>query len=475
MSDLGATVLGYILPNNRQGLEYALERLTLEHFQDGIQRTFWKVLSSYGERYADVFAVEHLTSLLTKAKVDPGKVVLYAEYYNQYAAREVNESSFHYAVDALNDDLNKHQTGEAFVTAYKILEEGDEIDGEFLTGHEAAREYFMSRISVIEERSVQEETPEGDIRKEGDRILSLYGEAEERGEPDGIKFGIKALDEATGGLQRGELGIAAAYTNEGKSQFATQLSWSACVEQGKNVFFATSETIRDTTMRRILARHSRLPQFGLPRGLNSKDIQFGRLTPDEKAVYFDVVKDFTTNSNYATLNISQMPRNATVGLIDRRATRVHRSNPLDLLVIDYLQLLKAENLRLDERQAYNEILRQTKVLAPSFGGGRGISILSPWQIKQSDYKAALTTMNYTLGSLADTSEADKSPDLIITLLRPTPTSQEGSTQILKNRDGPVMAPSPIYLDYRSTYIGDTPSGHSELEDSFGLGLAGLLA
>lgn len=468
MSDVGATVFSYIIPDNREGLEYALGHLTLDHFQDGIQRTFWKVLAGYGERYSDVFSVDHLKSLLTRMGVEESKVFLYAEYYEQYRSKEVAESSFKYAVDSLNDDLNRRTTGEAFTTAYEILERGAEVDGEFLTGHSAARDFYNQRIAVVEERSIREDSPEGDIREEFDRIVSLYTDAETSETVEGIRFGISALDSVSGGIQNGELAIGAGYTNDGKSQLCAQTAWSACVEQGKGVFFATSETVRDTTMRRILSRHSRLPQFGCPQGLNSKDIQFGRLTPDEKDLYFDVVKDFTTNSNYAMCYISQLPRGATIGLIDQRATRVSRTQDVDFLVIDYLQLLKASNPRLDERLAFNEILRDCKVLAPSFAGGRGVAILSPWQIKVSDYKTALTTREYTLGALSDTSEAEKSPDLIITLLRPSPTSNEATVQVLKNRDGPVLGSSPIYLDYRCSYLGDTPSGGTSPE-------AGILA
>jgi replicative DNA helicase len=482
VSDQGATVFSAIIPSNREALEYALQRLSLNHFRDGIQRTFWKVLSSYGERYGDVFPLEHLTALLTKHGVESAKVALYAEYYSQFAKREVPESSFRFAIDSLREDLDKRQTGEILTTAFDILEQGVEVDGVFLTGDAAAREYFHSRIVAVEERAITEETPEGDIRTEGDRILALYEAAEanhESGNDDSIKTGITCLDNATGGMQRGELVIIAAYTNEGKSQLTAQTAWSACVEQGKNVFFATSETVRDTTMRRILSRHSRLPQFGLPRGLNSKDIQFGRLTPDERAVYHDVVRDFTTNSNYAMCYISQLPRNATIGLVDHRATRVDRARRIDLIAIDYLQLLRSDVLRANvgEREMFNDILRTTKVLAPSFGGGRGTTILSPWQIKQADYKAALVSMAYTLGALADTTEAEKSPDLIFALLRPNPTSQEGNVQILKARDGPIMGPSPIYLDYRCSYLGDNPSGAS-VDDSEGLlgtGLGALLS
>src|SRR4051812_20855352 len=122
MADLGSTVFSFILPDNREGMEYALEQLTIDHFHDGVQRTFWKVLSSFGERYGDVFPAEHLSDLLSRNGVDPGMSLLYIETYSLYAANEVAESAFRYAIDGLRSDLDRFETGEVITTAFEILE-----------------------------------------------------------------------------------------------------------------------------------------------------------------------------------------------------------------------------------------------------------------------------------------------------------------------------------------------------------------
>jgi replicative DNA helicase len=473
VADLGSTVFSYILPQNREALDYALERLTLEHFRDGIQRTLWQVMSRFGERYGDVFPVEHLADLLTRNGIEETRVLLFRETYDLYAKTEVAESAFRYAVDGLRADLDLFQTGTLITTAFEILETGRDVDGVRVQGDVAAREYFYRHAAVIEERASAEESPEGDLRDEGERLLALYAEREAAGEIDGIKFGISSLDKTTNGVQPGELALIAAYTNEGKSQLLAQLAWDACVNQGRNVFFATSETVRDTTMRRILARHSRLPQFGYPQGLNAKAIQNATLTSDQRDVYHAVVQDFTSNSNIALCHISQLPRGATMNLLDQRVSRVNRTHRVDLVAIDYLQLLKAQTKRGTEREEYNEILRDTKVWAPAFDKGRGIAVVSPWQMGREPYKAALLSNGYTLASLSDTSEAEKTPDLIVSLLRPNPTAQEAVVQILKARDGPIMSSSLVHLDYRCSYIGESPSaapgvGALAVDDVFGL-------
>jgi hypothetical protein len=100
-------------------------------------------------------------------------------------------------------------------------------------------------------------------------------------------------------------------------------------------------------------------------------------------------------------------------------------------------------------------------------------VVSPWQMGREPYKAALLSNGYTLASLSDTSEAEKTPDLIVSLLRPNPTAQEAVVQILKARDGPIMSSSLVHLDYRCSYIGESPSaapgvGALAVDDVFGL-------
>jgi hypothetical protein len=135
-------VLSYVLPSNREGLDYVLERLSIDHFRDGIQRTFWRVLSTFAERYGDVFPAEHLTTLLEANGIPTAQVLLYAETYRLYADANPAESSFRFAVDGLRAARDKQETGEAITTAFEILEEGAEVDGTRLEGHEAARAYL---------------------------------------------------------------------------------------------------------------------------------------------------------------------------------------------------------------------------------------------------------------------------------------------------------------------------------------------
>lgn len=475
MSDLGSSVLSRIFPSNREALTHARERLTPEHFSDGIEKVFFSLLDNYADRYNDVLPGDYLKDLLERRKIEPGKVVLYTEVYDTYCKRQVSESAFRYAVDGLLDDLAQKKTGAAFAVGYDILEKGAVVDGETLKGHEAARQYFTRVTNEIETALDAEDAPEGDVREEADVFMREYEERAKNGVSNGILSGINSLDLSTNGLQNGELCLVAAYTNEGKTQMVTQWAWHASVMQGKNVYFATSETVRNQVWRRIIARHSRLPQFGLPNGLNVKNIKDGTLDSDEYAVMVDVLEDLK-NPDYGKLFISQIPRNGTLTFMFNRIHRQQKLWNVDLAICDYLPLLKPEVRRGNEREEFNDIIRNTKSTITAFDHGRGLPFISPWQIRREDYKLAVNSGGYTIGSLSDTSEAEKSADLIVSLLRPSPTANEATVQALKARDAAIMAPAPVYLDYRSAYLGESPSSLSGPASSSldGFQAAGLL-
>jgi len=248
------------------------------------------------------------------------------------------------------------------------------------------------------------------------------------------------------------------------SQLVTQIAWHAAVHQGKNVFFATSETLRAQVRRRMVARHSRLERFGLEHGLNARGIKQGSLTETEEQALGAVLDDLDTNPAYGRMEVAQIPSGGTLSYVAARMARAQQQWNIDLVVIDYLALLKNERNRTSEREEFNEIIRSAKTLAASFDAGRGVPVISPWQMKQAKYEDALRTGEYTLASLSDTSEAEKSADQIVTLLGLPDTPEMRRVKFLKVRDGDLPPSFDLAVDYRNAYIGSRRAGTSAADD-----------
>lgn len=468
-TDHEEVVLAAIVRSARRDLlMVALQHLEPDHFRRDLSRTLYSVLEQYYNIAGAIIPRHTLTDLMTKRQVDTAKIILFEEFYDRLAGMEIPDHEFRYSIEALKDIRAEQLTGEAITTSMEVLERGIEKDGLEIKGHRAAREYLYGELGRVDRLGSADSAPEGDVRTEAAEIMLEYVERKTGKRGMGIRTGIKAVDTVTSGMQNGELILICAYTGQGKSMLATQLAWNAAIMQGKNVFFATSETIRPQVRRRMLARHSRLPQFGIPDGLNSYDLKNATLSPEMETKFEDVVQDFTNNPNYGKVYVAQVPRGGTLGFLEARLSRQQVSWNIDLVVIDYLALLRPDRKRQSTREEFNDIIKDTKVMATTFDGGRGIPVVSPWAMSQTAYREAERTGEYALANLAETSEAEKSADMILSLMRLRDEPNHVRLQFLKNRDGETPRPLTLEVDYRSTYLSEVREGGAmeELLDDF---------
>lgn len=427
------------------------------------------LLRSYSFKTAGaVLTPEALRDQLGASKVDAGRAATYTELYDYLADTKVTDAEFHWSVNQLREILAETRTKEAIAAGLQALRDGAVPDDEVEDpepGHVAARAVILEAFSDIDRDLNTQASPEGDVAEEREKILREYAErkaARLEGKLEGIRFGITALDNVLGGLQTGELVLTVGYSSDGKTSICTQLAWHAAVMQGKNVVFMTTETSREVVTRKLLGRHSKLPLFGLPEGLNTRDIKGATLNPADEAKWEEVVTDFTNNPRYGKRYIMQVPNDATVALIESKLYALQRKFHIDLVVFDYLGLLESRKRRDTDREELSNILKASKVLARTFDNGRGIPFVSPWQVSRQARDNAEKLGFYTSASLAQTAEATNSPDVIISLLadeRERENRHRGVlAQVLKNRDGATANGIELRADYATSYFQSRDAG-----------------
>lgn len=449
----GAVVLSGILPVRKDLLEVAIRRLKPEHFQDRTQQMLFKMLDRHLSSTGSVLPAKRLEDVLRTRP--EGTALLYTEAYALFAQTPTTDDDFLWSVDQLIDLAAERATGEAISSAMAILRTGVEVEGEDepVRGHMAAREHLASALAEIDRDIVMQEAPEGDLRDEAADILAEYAarkQAHLDGTARGIEFGIANVDAKVGGIQPGEVVLLAGYSNDGKSSLGVQLAWSASVRQGKNVAFLTTETLRPQIVRKLMARHSKMEMFGLPNGLNTRDLKSGTLTPEMEGKYTEVVADFTTNPDYGRVYIVQVPRGSTLASLEQRLYRIQREMHIDLIVIDYLALLASDRKRQTQREELAAIMKEAKQIATTFDGGRGVPIVSPWQVTRAAREQAEKIGMYSSASLSETAEATNTSDLIVSLLAPVENTNrhaEVTMQVLKARDSETANNLIVSVDY----------------------------
>ena len=157
----------------------------------------------------------------------------------------------------------------------------------------------------------------------------------------GIPTGMMKLDALIGGLQRGHLMVIAASTSMGKTSLALRIALNL-IKQDKRVLVNTLEMDSKEIMRKILSLDSRVPTSAYMNILSdiqgkSKDAAIERLL--DKRLIVNEKRGITTNEIKAT----------TRKIINKRGN-------IDLLIVDYLQLINMRDGDTREQKIGNAVL-----------------------------------------------------------------------------------------------------------------------
>ena len=170
----------------------------------------------------------------------------------------------------------------------------------------------------------------------------------------GVPSGLKDLDDRLGGLHKSDLVIIAGRPSMGKTALATNIAFNAAQkiqEDGKKscIAFFSLEMSSEQLSTRILAEQSRI---------KSNDIRRGKISEEQ----FDKFIETSKNIAELPLYIDETPA-ISIAALSNRARRIKRLYGLDMVVIDYIQLMRATNTRDGRVQEISEITQGLKALA----------------------------------------------------------------------------------------------------------------
>jgi replicative DNA helicase len=182
-----------------------------------------------------------------------------------------------------------------------------------------------------------------------------------KGHVVGVTTGLRELDQVLGGLHPSDLIILAGRPSMGKTALATNIAYNAAradrppEDSGGSgthrVLFFSLEMSSEQLAARLISQESGIPSDRVRRG-DINDDQFQRFVVASQEM------------SRISMFIDDTPA-ITVSTIRTRARRLKRQSGLDLIVIDYLQLLQSSNSRRIENrvQEISEITRGLKTLA----------------------------------------------------------------------------------------------------------------
>ncbi len=171
----------------------------------------------------------------------------------------------------------------------------------------------------------------------------------------GVPTGLRDLDDKLGGLHQSDLIIIAGRPSMGKTSLATNIAFNAAQklqESGKksSVAFFSLEMSSEQLSTRIISEQARI---------SSNDIRRGRISDDQFDKFLETSKDISELPLY----IDETPA-ISIAALSNRARRIKRLFGLEIIVVDYIQLMRGTTFNKDGRvQEISQITQGLKAIA----------------------------------------------------------------------------------------------------------------
>ncbi len=212
-----------------------------------------------------------------------------------------------------------------------------------------------------------------------------------------ILTGFAALDDFLGGLQRSDLIVLAARPSLGKTSLALNIARNAAINQKACVALCSLEMSRDAVVQRLLSSES---------GVDSRKVRLGRF--GEK----DEIKIMEASGvlSEAPIYIDDSPQLRALD-IRSKARRLHFERNIDLIIVDYLQLIQGDGKNETRVQEISKITRALKTLARELN----VPILAVSQLSRAvEWRASHVPQ---LADLRESGSIEQDADVVLFIYR----------------------------------------------------------
>ncbi len=277
-------------------------------------------------------------------------------------------------------------------------------------------------FSVSEERTTRDLTPISQIARD---YLERIEKLTERGEDIiGVPTGFSDLDRLLGGLNKSDLLILAARPGMGKTSLQNAIALTAATRYGKRIAIFNLEMSGEQLVQRMLSAETRI---------DSQRLRRGQLHEHEWPIFMEAIGRLSQTRIF----IDDTP-SITPNQLRTKCRRLYAEHGLDLIMIDYLQLMVTERGSSNRVMEISEISRGLKGLARELD----VPVLAAAQlsraVEQRQDKRPL------LSDLRDSGSIEQDADIVMFIYRdeyynPDTTERPNIAElnIAKHRNGPT--------------------------------------
>ena len=342
------SVLGSILLNNEIFDDISTLITSINFFDPLHQRIFAAIenliykgmlanpitLKNYFEKDKDDINIPEYLVKITKFSSSSRQAIEYSKIiYDMYVRRELIKISENTIDTAKVNDLN--------ISGQKIIENSEKL----LFDLAEKGSFSSSLVKFDEAMKLTIEMASSAYRNEEGIV--------------GVPTGLRDLDDRLGGLHQSDLIIIAGRPSMGKTALATNIAFNAAKKllnenKKSSIAFFSLEMSSEQLSTRILAEQSRV---------TSHNIRRGKISEEE----FDKFIETSKTISELPLFIDETPA-ISIAALSNRARRIKRLHGLEMIVVDYIQLMRATINNKDGRvQEISEITQGLKAIAKELG------------------------------------------------------------------------------------------------------------
>jgi len=249
----------------------------------------------------------------------------------------------------------------------------------------------------------------------------------------GVPTGFIDLDKMLSGLQPSDLLIIAGRPGQGKTGFLLSVAKNAALTHKKRVAIFSLEMSNEQVVQRLIAQET---------GIDSQRLRTGKLLENEWPLFTHSIEVFSDTHVY----LDDTPAITPLQL-RTKCRRLHMEFGLDLVIIDYLQLMGGDT-RTDNRvQEVSYISRNLKVLARELN----VPVLAAAQLSRAVEQRS--DKRPVLSDLRESGSLEQDADIVMFIYRPDQYEKDTVKQnvaeiiVSKHRNGPVGS---VELVFRSS-------------------------
>jgi len=403
-------VLGSMILN-KDALNYGISNIIPEYFFDLVNREIFKIICNLYSSDNIVDEIIIIDKLLNSSVIDKSLVDIYINsIINDFVtsnniSKHVNILKEKYQLRRIIDSSEKAIADScAQIDSKEII---DNINNILFDINKSSTQIKFYKIS--------------DIIPEAFEQIEIY---KKRGEVSGIPTGFKELDKITTGLHEGELIILAGRPGTGKTSLSLSIAINAVFKKKKVLFFSL-EMSKEQIIQRILCMQSCVCLHRLRSG----SLLIPEFIKIETAARELFKTDFVI-CDKSGISISEIKNNINMYL---------NGNNIDLIIIDYLQLIKG-NGKFENKQAEVSLIsKELKELSKNIK----CPVLSLSQLSRAVEARSNSNHRPQLSDLRDSGSIEQDADMVWLLYYSYNYTKDESERniseliIGKNRNGPL--------------------------------------